>query len=53
MFPPQLFFGPLMGLFPFLLVHYVSAGLELEVSAILVQLPFAQRWLVLMCGRGR
>jgi DNA-binding winged helix-turn-helix (wHTH) protein len=36
---------------PFLLIHHVSVGLALGMSAALVYLPFAQRSLVLMYGR--
>jgi DNA-binding winged helix-turn-helix (wHTH) protein len=43
----------LWALAPFLLVHQVSVGLALGMSATLVYLPFAQRSLVLMYGRGR
>jgi len=53
MFPVLLFFDLLWALAPFLLVHYVSAGLALGMSATLVYLPFAQRSLVLMYGRER
>ena len=53
MFPALLLLDLLWALSPFLLVHYVSAGLALGMSATLVYLPFAQRSLVLMYGRGR
>jgi len=53
MFPALLALDLLWALSPFLLVHYVSPGLALGMSAILVYLPFAQRSLVLMYGRGR
>lgn len=53
MFPPLLVLDLLWSLSPFLLAHYVSVGLALGLSAILVYLPFAQRSLVLMYGRGR
>jgi DNA-binding winged helix-turn-helix (wHTH) protein len=53
MFPLLLLFDLLWALSPFLLVHYVSVGLALGLSATLVYLPFAQRSLVLMYGRGR
>jgi cholera toxin transcriptional activator len=43
----------LWALSPFLLVNYVSVGLALGMTAILVYLPFAQRSLVLMYGRGK
>ena len=52
-FPALLVLDLLWALSPFLLVHYVSGGLALGMSAILVYLPFAQRSLVLMYGRGR
>jgi DNA-binding winged helix-turn-helix (wHTH) protein len=53
MFPALLVLDVLWALSPFLLVHYVSVGLALGMSATLVYLPFAQRSLVLMYGRGR
>jgi len=53
MFPVLLLLDLLWALSPFLLVHYVSVGLALGMSATLVYLPFAQRSLVLMYGRGR
>jgi hypothetical protein len=52
-FPLLLVLDLLWALSPFLLVHYVSVGLALGMAAILVYLPFAQRSLVLMYGRGR
>jgi DNA-binding winged helix-turn-helix (wHTH) protein len=51
MFPALLVLDVLWALSPFLLVHYVSVGLALGMSAILVYLPFAQRSLVLMYGQ--
>ena len=51
MFPALLVLDLLWALSPFLLAHYVSLGLALGMSAILVYLPFAQRSLVLMYGR--
>lgn len=51
-FPALLLLDLLWALSPFLLAHYVSVGLALGLSAILVYLPFAQRSLVLMYGRG-
>jgi DNA-binding winged helix-turn-helix (wHTH) protein len=51
LFPALLPFDLLWALSPFLLVHYVSAGLALGLTAILVYLPFSQRSLVLMYGR--
>jgi DNA-binding winged helix-turn-helix (wHTH) protein len=53
MFPMLLLLDLLWALSPFLLVHYVSVGLALGMSAPLVYLPFAQRSLVLMYGRKR
>jgi hypothetical protein len=53
MFPMLLLFDMLWALSPFLLAHYVSVGLALGMSAILVYLPFAQRSLVLMYRRDR
>lgn len=52
-FPALLLLDVLWSLSPFLLIHYVSVGLALGMSAILVYLPFAQRSLVLMYGRNR
>lgn len=52
MFPVLLVVDLLWALSPFLLIHYVSAGLALGFMAALVYLPFAQRSLVLMYGRG-
>jgi hypothetical protein len=43
----------LWALSPFLLIHHVSIGLALGISAALVYMPFAQRSLVLMYARGR
>ena len=51
MFPVLLVVDLLWALSPFLLIHYVSAGLALGFVAALVYLPFAQRSLVLMYGR--
>jgi len=53
LFPVLLLLDLLWALAPFLLVHYVSAGLALGMSAVLVYLPFSQRSLVLMYTRGR
>ena len=53
MFPVLLLLDLLWALSPFLLAHYVSIGLALGMSAILVYLPFAQQSLVLMYARGR
>lgn len=52
LFPVLLVLDLLWALSPFLLTHYVSTGLALGMSAALVYLPFAQRSLVLMYGRG-
>jgi cholera toxin transcriptional activator len=51
MFPVLLLLDLLWALSPLLLVHYLSVGLALGMSATLVYLPFAQRSLVLMYGR--
>jgi len=53
MFPVLLIFDLLWAVSPFLLVHHISTGLALGMSATLVYLPFAQRSLVLMYGRGQ
>ncbi|HUA18776.1 MAG TPA: winged helix-turn-helix domain-containing protein [Bryobacteraceae bacterium] len=53
MFPVLLVFDLLWAASPFLLVHHVSTGLALGMTATLVYLPFAQRSLVLMFARGR
>jgi hypothetical protein len=50
-FPTLLFLDLLWALSPFLLMRYVSVGLALGMTAILVYLPFAQRSLVLMYAR--
>jgi hypothetical protein len=42
----------LWALSPFLLVHHVSLGLALGMTAALVYMPFAQRSLVLMYARS-
>lgn len=52
-FPVLLLLDLLWALSPFLLVHYISTGLALGMSAALVYLPFAQRSLVLMYARGQ
>jgi DNA-binding winged helix-turn-helix (wHTH) protein len=52
MFPLLFVLDLLWALSPFLLVHRISFGLALGMTAILVYLPFAQRSLVLMYGRG-
>jgi cholera toxin transcriptional activator len=43
----------LWALSPFLLVHHVSVGLALGITAALVYMPFAQRSLILMYSRDR
>jgi DNA-binding winged helix-turn-helix (wHTH) protein len=53
MFPVLLLLDLLWALSPFLLVHHVSTGLALGMTAALVYLPFAQRSLVLMYARAR
>lgn len=53
MFPMLLILDLLWALSPFLLIHHVSVGLALGISAALVYLPFAQRSLVLMYQRNR
>lgn len=53
LFPALLVLDLLWALSPFLLVHYVSVGLALGMSVILVYLPFSQRSLVLMYGREK
>jgi hypothetical protein len=51
MFPLLLPLDLLWAVSPFLLVHHVSTGLALAMSAALVYLPFTQRSLMLMYGR--
>jgi cholera toxin transcriptional activator len=51
MFPVLLLLDLLWALSPFLLIHHVSLGLALGMSAPLIYLPFAQRSLVLMYAR--
>ncbi len=53
LFPALLILDLLWAVSPFLLIHHISAGLALGLSAPLVYLPFAQRSLVLMYSRGR
>ena len=53
LFPLLLPADLLWALSPFLLVHHVSAGLALGMTAALVYAPFAQRSLVLMYSRDR
>ena len=52
-FPMLLPVDLLWSLSPFLLIHHVSTGLALGMSAPLVYMPFAQRSLILMYARGR
>jgi cholera toxin transcriptional activator len=51
LFPVLLVLDLLWALSPFLLIHHISAGLALGLSAALVYMPFAQRSLVLMYTR--
>lgn len=53
LFPVLLLLDLLWALSPFLLVHHVSTGLALGMSAALVYMPFAQRSLILMYARDR
>jgi ABC-type glycerol-3-phosphate transport system permease component len=53
LFPLLLLLDLLWALSPFLLIHHINGGLALAMTAALVYLPFAQRALVLMFGRGR
>jgi cholera toxin transcriptional activator len=53
LFPVLLILDLLWALSPFLLIHHVSIGLALGMSAALVYMPFAQRSLVLMYARAR
>ncbi len=53
LFPVLLCMDLLWALSPFLLVHHVSLGLALGMTAALVYMPFAQRSLVLMYARSR
>lgn len=51
LFPALLLLDLLWALSPFLLIHHVSIGLALGMSAALVYMPFAQRSLILMYAR--
>ena len=51
--PPLLAMDLLWALSPFLLIHHISLGLALGMTAALVYMPFAQRSLVLMYTRDR
>ena len=53
LFPILLVLDLLWALSPFLLIHHISAGFALGLSAPLVYAPFAQRSLVLMNARRR
>jgi cholera toxin transcriptional activator len=51
LFPVLLILDLLWAVSPFLLIHHISTGLALGLSAPLVYMPFAQRSLVLMYSR--
>ena len=51
LFPVLLWMDLLWALSPFLLIHHISGGLALGMTAALVYMPFAQRSLVLMYCR--
>jgi cholera toxin transcriptional activator len=53
LFPALLVMDLLWALSPFLLVHHISGGLALGMTAALVYMPFAQRSLVLMYTRDQ
>jgi cholera toxin transcriptional activator len=53
LFPVLLPLDLLWALSPFLLIHHLSLGLALGITAALVYMPFAQRSLVLMYARGQ
>jgi len=53
LFPVLLWMDLLWALSPFLLIHHISGGLALGMTAALVYMPFAQRSLVLMYCRDR
>ena len=53
MFPVLFVLDLLWALSPFLLIHYVSTGLALGMTAPLIYVPFVQRSLVLMYARNR
>lgn len=53
LFPALLSLDLLWALSPFLLVHHLSVGLALGMTAALVYMPFAQRSLILMYSRDR
>jgi cholera toxin transcriptional activator len=53
LFPVLLSLDLLWALSPFLLIHHISVGLALGMTAALVYMPFAQRSLILMYSRDR
>ncbi len=53
LFPALLILDIFWALSPFLLVHHISVGLCLAISAALVYMPFAQRSLILMYASKR
>ena len=53
LFPVLLWLDLLWALSPFLLIHHISVGLALGMTAALVYMPFAQRSLILMYSRNR
>jgi len=53
LFPVLLCLDLFWALSPFLLVHHLSLGLALGLTAALVYMPFAQRSLILMYARGQ
>jgi cholera toxin transcriptional activator len=53
LFPALLILDLLWAVSPFLLIHHISTGFALGLSAPLVYVPFAQRSLVLMYSRGQ
>ncbi|HEY7338224.1 MAG TPA: winged helix-turn-helix domain-containing protein [Bryobacteraceae bacterium] len=53
LFPALLALDLLWAVSPFLLVHHISAGFALALSAPLIYAPFAQRSLILMNARKR
>jgi DNA-binding winged helix-turn-helix (wHTH) protein len=53
LFPVLLCMDLFWALSPFLLVHHLSLGLALGLTAALVYMPFAQRSLILMYARGQ
>jgi cholera toxin transcriptional activator len=53
LFSVLLWLDLLWALSPFLLIHHISVGLALGMTAALVYMPFAQRSLILMYARDR